>query len=79
MRHMRNAFVLIGLAGVAGWLAYRYLLSEEAKKGMNDAAREVKSAYQRISDVIKDAQGTYVKENLPNRKQTEAQWEALGF
>lgn len=46
---------------------------------MNDAAREVKSAYQRISDVVKEAQGTYVREDLPNRKQTEAQWEALGF
>ncbi|MGQ5426764.1 hypothetical protein ACULPM_06980 [Thermophilibacter sp. ZX-H3] len=79
MKQMRNAIVLIGLAGVAGWLAYRYLLSDEAKKGMNDATREVKSAYQRISDVVKEAQGTYVKENLPNRKQTEAQWEALGF
>lgn len=79
MKQMRNAIVLIGLAGVAGWLAYRYLLSDEAKKGINDAAREVKSAYQRISDVVKEAQGTYVKEDLSNRKQTEAQWEALGF
>ena len=79
MRRMRNAIVLIGLVGAAGWFAYRHLLSDEAKKGMKDAAQEVKSAYQRISDMVSEAQGSYVKEDLPNRRQTEAQWSNLGY
>ena len=71
--------VLIGLVGAAGWFVYSHLLSEEAKKGMKDAAQEAKSAYQRISDMVSDAQGSYVKEDLPNRRQTEAQWAKLGY
>lgn len=79
MRRIRNAIVLIGLVGAAGWFAYSHLLSEEAKKGMKDAAQEVKSAYQRISEMVSEAQGSYVKEDLPNRRQTEAQWTKLGY
>ncbi len=79
MRRIRNAIVLIGLVGAAGWFAYSHLLSEEAKKGMKDAAQEAKSAYQRISEIVRDAQGSYVKEDLPNRRQTEAQWAKLGY
>lgn len=71
--------VLIGLVGAAGWFAYNHLLSEEAKKGMKDAAQEAKSAYQRISEIVSDAQGSYVKEDLPNRRQTETQWTKLGY
>ena len=79
MRRIGNAIVLIGLVGAAGWFAYSHLLSEEAKKGMKDAAQEAKSAYQRISEIVSDAQGSYVKEDLPNRRQTEAQWAKLGY
>lgn len=79
MRRIRNAIVLIGLVGASGWFAYSHLLSEEAKKGMKDAAQEVKSAYQRISEMVSEAQGSYVKEDLPNRRQTEAQWAKLGY
>lgn len=79
MRGIRNAIVLIGLVGAVGWFAYSHLLSEEAKKGMKDAAQEAKSAYQRISEIVSDAQGSYVKEDLPNRRQTEAQWAKLGY
>lgn len=79
MRRIRNAIVLIGLVGAAGWFAYSHLLSEEAKKGMKDAAQEVKSAYQRISEMVSEVQGSYVKEDLPNRRQTEAQWAKLGY
>lgn len=79
MRRIRNAIVLIGLVGAAGWFAYSHLISEEAKKGMKDAAQEAKSAYQRISEIVRDAQGSYVKEDLPNRRQTEAQWAKLGY
>lgn len=79
MRRIRNAIVLIGLVGAAGWFAYSHLLSEEAKKGMKDAAQEVKSAYQRICEMVGEAQGSYVKEDLPNRRQTEAQWAKLGY
>lgn len=79
MGRIRNAIVLIGLVGAAGWFAYSHLLSEEAKKGMKDAAQEAKSAYQRISEIVSDAQGSYVKEDLPNRRQTEAQWAKLGY
>ena len=46
---------------------------------MKDAAQEVKSTYQRISDMVSEAQGSYVKEDLPNRRQTEAQWSNLGY
>ena len=79
MGRIRNAIVLIGLVGAAGWFAYSHLLSEEAQKGMKDAAQEAKSAYQRISEIVSDAQGSYVKEDLPNRRQTEAQWTKLGY
>lgn len=46
---------------------------------MKDAAQEAKSEYQRISEIVSDAQGSYVKEDLPNRRQTEAQWTKLGY
>ena len=79
MRSLRNGAVLLAILGAAGWVTYTYLLSDEAKSGIHKAAQEVKSAYEHVSDIIRDAQGSYVKEDLPNRRRTAEQWESLGF
>lgn len=59
---------------------YRFGLSEDAREQLRGAARSVRDACGRIEDVLSSGAAANVRpEDLPNRRATEAQWEALGL
>lgn len=76
-----RTYVAAGAVLTAATLAlYRFGLSEDAREQLRGAARSVRDAYGRVEDVLSSGGTARVRpEDLPNRRATEAQWEALGL
>ena len=71
--------IILVTAG-AGALAYRVLLTDEARQSLKNSYSSIKSAYERVSGIVADARGVEVVEDeYPNQESTRLQWEALGF
>ena len=80
VRKLRTTLTVAALAAGTVYLAYRLLLSDEAKESIKNGALAVNDAVERMCKVIDDAQGSVMEEDvLPNRQRTEQQWDALGF
>lgn len=80
VRKLGTTLTIATLAAGIVYLAYRLLLSDDAKDSIKSGARTVNDAVERICKVIDDAQGSVMEEDvLPNRQRTERQWDALGF
>ena len=78
---VKTTLVTAGLLAIGAAYLYRFCLSDEAKSKIKSAAISVKSSYDRISQIVEDAQGVTMKDEspLPNAQSTAAQWQALGF
>lgn len=78
---VKTTLVTAGMLAIGAAYLYKFCLSDEAKSKLKLAATSVKSSYDRISQIIKDAQGVTMKDEspLPNAQSTAAQWHALGF
>ena len=78
---VKTTLVTAGLLAIGAAYLYKFCLSDEAKSKLKSAATSVKSSYNRISQIIEDAQGVTMKDGspLPNAQATAAQWQALGF
>lgn len=78
---VKTTLVTAGLLAIGAAYLYKFWLSDEAKSKLKSAANSVKSSYDRISQIVEDAQGVTMKDEspLPNAQSTAAQWQALGF
>lgn len=78
---VKTTLVTAGLVAIGAAYLYKFCLSDEAKSKLKSAAISVKSSYDRISQIIEDAQGVTMKDEspLPNAQSTAAQWLGLGF
>lgn len=78
---VKTTLVTAGLLAIGAAYLYKFCLSDEAKSKLKSAATSVNSSYDRISQIIEDAQGVTMKDEspLPNAQSTAAQWQALGF
>lgn len=78
---VKTTLVTAGLLAIGAAYLYEFCLSDEAKSKLKSAVTSVKSSYDRISQIIEDAQGVTMKDEspLPNAQSTAAQWQALGF
>lgn len=78
---VKTTLVTAGLLAIGAAYLYKFCLSDEAKSQLKSAAASVKSSYDRISQIVEDAQGVTMKDEspLPNAQSTAAQWQALGF
>ena len=78
---VKTTLVTAGLLAIGAAYLYKFWLSDEAKSKLKSAAISVKSSYDRISQIVEDAQGVTMKDEspLPNAQSTAAQWQALGF
>lgn len=78
---VKTTLVTAGLLAIGAAYLYKFCLSDEAKSKLKSAVTSVKSSYDRISQIVEDAQGVTMKDEspLPNAQSTEAQWQALGF
>lgn len=78
---VKTTLVTAGLLAIGAAYLYKFCLSDEAKSHLKSAVTSVKSSYDRISQIVEDAQGVTMKDEspLPNAQSTAAQWQALGF
>lgn len=78
---VKTTLVTAGLLAIGAAYLYKFCLSDEAKSKLKSAANSVKFSYDRISQIVEDAQGVTMKDEspLPNAQSTAAQWQALGF
>lgn len=78
---VKTTLATAGLLAIGAAYLYKFWLSDEAKSKLKSAAISVKSSYDRISQIVEDAQGVTMKDEslLPNAQSTAAQWKALGF
>lgn len=78
---VKTTLVTAGLLAIGAAYIYKFCLSDEAKSKLKSAVTSVKSSYDRISQIVEDAQGVTMKDEspLPNAQSTAAQWQALGF
>lgn len=78
---VKTTLVTAGLLAIGTACLYKFCLSDEAKSKLKSAVTSVKSSYDRISQIVEDAQGVTMKDEspLPNAQSTAAQWQALGF
>ena len=78
---VKTTLVTAGLLAIGAAYLYKFCLSDEAKSKLKSAAISVKSSYDRISQIVEDAQGVTMKDEspLPNAQSTAAQWQSLGF
>lgn len=78
---VKTTLVTAGLLAIGATYLYKFCLSDEAKSKLESAVISVKSSYDRISQIVEDAQGVTMKDEspLPNAQSTAAQWQALGF
>ena len=81
MVRVKTTLATVGLLAVGAVCLYEFGLSDEAKSKLKTAALSVKASYDRINQIIEDAQGVTMKDEspLPNAQSTAAQWQALGF
>ena len=80
MGAMKNRLVGLALFGAGAALIYRFGISDGAKQSLKEAIGTIGEVVERISELMGEMSGQTVEDNyLPNREQTIAQWERLGY
>ena len=78
MRGTRNLILLGALLAGAGIVAYRVLLTDEARQSLARCAKEVCDVVKRIDETFEGTQNNGV-DSAVNARQTERDWEILGY
>lgn len=80
MEKLRTTLIVVGVVGAAGAIAYRLLLTDDAREDLETALSAVRTSIDRITTVMDDVRGHEMREDvLPNREATMADWEAIGY
>ena len=78
MRGTRNILLLGTLLAGAGIVAYRVLLTDEARQSLARCAREVCDVVKRIDETLEGTQNNGTDAAV-NAQQTAWEWEMLGY
>lgn len=62
----------------AGVFVYRALLTDEARQSLKRGAQAVKNTVETVNEALSEKQNID-KDELPNWKRTQEQWDALGI
>lgn len=78
MRGTRNLILFGALLAGAGIVAYRVLLTDEARQSLARCAKEVCDVVKRIDETLEGTQNNCVDPAV-NARQTQREWEILGY
>ena len=78
MRGTRNLILFGALLAGAGIVAYRVLLTDEARQSLARCAKEVCDVVKRIDETLEGTQNNGV-DPAANARQTQREWEVLGY
>ena len=76
---VKTTLVTAGLLAIGAAYLYKFWLSDEAKSKLKSAATSVKSSYDRISQIVEDAQGVTMKDESPLPKRPVNRSSMAGF
>jgi len=81
MRKIKSLLVLMVLMSGGAYVAYTYVLNDEAKESIKGAVRTIEGAYEKFSEMADAAKGQVMEDDQPlaNVQATAKQWENLGF
>lgn len=75
---IKRTAALVLVAAGASVLVYRALLTDEARQSLKRGAQAVKNTVETVNEALAEKQNVD-KDELPNRKRTQEQWDALGI
>ena len=78
MKGILRTVVAAGSVAALGVLAYRVLLTDEAKDALRSSVSEVKNSVASVNSVLGDERDKSA-EVAANQRRTQMQWELLGF
>ncbi len=78
MKGILRTVVAAGSVAALGVLAYRVLLTDEAKDALRSSVSEVKNSVASVNSVLGDERDKSA-EVAANQRRTQMQWESLGF
>lgn len=78
MKGILRTVVAAGSVAALGVLAYRVLLTDEAKDALRSSVSEVKNSVASVNSVLGDERDKSA-EVAENQRRTQMQWESLGF
>lgn len=78
MKGILRTIVAAGAVTALGVLAYRVLLTDEAKDALRSSVSEVKNSVASVNSVLGDERDKSA-EVAANQRRTRMQWESLGF
>ena len=78
MKRLGGIVAVAGATVVLGVAAYRLLLSDDARASLRGCAAGVRDATDKLAELI-DRDEYSEEEGLPNREQTIADWQKLGY
>ena len=77
---IKSALFSVGLFSLAGYLFYRYGLSDEAKYAVGKTASTIKGAYIDINEMLQEMQGhTTDAYPLANVEKLKNEWAEVGY
>lgn len=75
---IKRTAVLMLVAVGASVFVYRALLTDEARQSLKRGAQAVKNTVEKVNEALSEKQNID-KDELPNWKRTQEQWDALGI
>lgn len=76
----RHALELVAVLVCAGYLGYRYLLSDTAKDSLTRAVESTQEAYEQMKQALNGQDGERSERQARiNKARTAEQWSQLGF
>lgn len=78
MRGLKGIVIVGTLAAAAGVIAYRVLLTDEARTSLKQSADEVRDAVKTLNERLGENKNNE-KESQANRQRTAHEWKMLGY
>jgi len=78
---IKNLLILVALMGGVAYVAYTYVLNDEAKESVKGATKAIERAYGKLAEMADAAKGQVMEDDQPlaNVQATARQWKNLGF
>lgn len=77
---VKQAVGVLAVIGCAGYLSYRLLLLDTAKRNLMKALESTQEAYEELKQILNAQSGERSgREARINRSKTEEQWSNLGY
>ena len=79
MNRLGRSLLGIGVLCGGAYVAWRALLTEEARRSLKETAMRIHDVASQIEENIDNRRGIYMDDDLPNRETTMRDWENLGI